>query len=183
MSKRQDDLRRLANDKSTTQGERDAARRALGEMPEAIEAQRAADIAEPSRELDVVRMQMPKWRDSEACPYHSQIVEFGNRALRDEVKTWEREEFVIQQWRNSVMTISVKLGREQIDIRSIRFSSVDPYGWRDGPWWPRLLNLFERWIKETEVANDKAARELSAKQLAKRNARDDLFTAYAKKCG
>ena len=200
MSKRQDDLRRLANDKSTTQGERDAARRALGEMPEAIEVQRSADVEATSRGLDAVRMQMPEWQRGES-PHDATIKDFAMRMFNYSSRKWgsgvtslssvhhpsldehmiERE-FAIDEFRfrghhRDIDSLRVMVSSDKkIEIWNDR-------GWRDGPWWPRFLAAMRRLAKEADDYDAAASRKEAAREQAQRDAENDLFTAYAKKCG
>lgn len=88
---------------------------------------------------------------------------------------WHREEFEFEQFADDVTKISVLLAGERYAIYE------KDGGWRLGPWWPRLLDLFQRWMAEADAIDAQRAAE-RAEEERKSKAKDDaLFTDYLRR--
>ncbi len=55
-------------------------------------------------------------------------------------------------------------------------------GWRDGPWWPRFLEMLRKCRAEVDAANAADSRAEQAAKDAKTRDEADLFSAYRRRC-
>jgi hypothetical protein len=125
--------------------------------------------------------------------HYDQDVNRGNHEVWGKYVDWRageysdarRDEFLLQIYCGlGIQKISVVVSEEKLFSETKR-ELIEIYdghnrGYREGPWWPKLDSLAQRWMVERNAIDQQRREEAAAEEQAAQNKKNDMFSRYVR---